>query len=160
MPTRQSRIAPLSRQLVDGGRRRSHGGHLAHTGDYAAELQRQEAGCVECREADGQDDKHNIHCLDATIKPTNKRFASSGARVSHYRLQHPRKGERRSLPCTAAKSLDPAQKDRLLLPRWAYFGCRPAAKAERISSDKLRAPILSITRARWISTVRGLIAKS
>jgi hypothetical protein len=40
------------------------------------------------------------------------------------------------------------------------FGWTPAAKARRTSSERLRAPILSMTRARWISTVRGLISKS
>lgn len=39
-------------------------------------------------------------------------------------------------------------------------GARPAARLMRINSDRLRAPILSMTRARWISTVRGLIARS
>src|SRR5262249_55726078 len=41
-----------------------------------------------------------------------------------------------------------------------YLACIPAASARRISSDRLRAPVLSMTRERWISTVRGLIARS
>jgi hypothetical protein len=42
-----------------------------------------------------------------------------------------------------------------------FTGARiPAARLILISSDRLRAPILSMIRARWISTVRGLIARS
>ncbi len=39
-------------------------------------------------------------------------------------------------------------------------GRMPAARLILISSDRLRAPILSMIRARWTSTVRGLIARS
>ena len=44
--------------------------------------------------------------------------------------------------------------------RYTVSGPKPTSIAMRTSSDRLRVFIFSITRARWISTVRGLMPSS